>query len=166
MMSSLSPGPSLTDQPLTFLYFTLHHYSKVFAGHHEWKLLLTYSIVGEYTSTHTHTTHTSHHTGSQLDTHSLDWYFTPPLTSLLQGGGTWSPSSHYFHSLVTRLMKGLKPFNISGPVAEWHFTEFASPMTFALYTALVELMCVPLPGTETLRHLITTAYDKWVVRAL
>ncbi len=60
-------------------------------------------------------------------------------------------------------MKGLKPFNIFGPVAEWHFTEFASPMTFALYTALVELMCVPLPGTETVRHLITTAYDKWVV---
>ncbi|XP_064390219.1 mediator of RNA polymerase II transcription subunit 23-like [Halichondria panicea] len=131
------------DQPLTFLYFTLHHYSAVFAGHHEWKLLLTYSIVG-----------------SQHDAHSLDWYFTGPLTQLLQGGGQWSPSSDYFHSLVTRLMKGLKPFNIFGPVAEWHFTEFASPMTFALYTALVELMCVPLPGTETVRHLITTAYDK------
>ncbi len=48
MMSSLCLlSPLISDQPLTFLYFTLHHYSAVFAGHHEWKLLLTYSIVGQ-----------------------------------------------------------------------------------------------------------------------
>ncbi len=127
-------------------------------------ILHCWSVIASHLPLHTHTNHPLHTpSGSQHDAHSLDWYFTGPLTQLLQGGGQWSPSSDYFHSLVTRLMKGLKPFNIFGPVAEWHFTEFASPMTFALYTALVELMCVPLPGTETVRHLITTAYDKWVV---
>ncbi len=152
---------------MTFLYFTLHYYSSVLASHHQWKLLITHSIIGELV--HPHTSHTPHlfvsSTDSQSDAHPLDWYFTPPVCELLRShtSNSWNLSSSYFHSLLTRLLHGLTPFDLTGPVAEWHFTEFASPMTFALYCSLVELMCLPLSGPEVVRHLITTAYDKWGV---
>ena len=53
-----------TDQPVTFLYFTLHYYNDAFTHHPEWKLFLTSCVIGPspHTPSHPHRITQTHHT--------------------------------------------------------------------------------------------------------
>ena len=73
---------------------------------------------------------------------------------------SWSPDQEYYTVLVQHLLKGLRPFDVSGPVTEWHFSEFSSAMTFTLYSCCVEVMALPLPGEQVVKHLMETLYEK------
>lgn len=59
---------------------------------------------------------------------------------------------------------GLQPFSLTSPtfVCDWHFCEFSTSLTFALYTCCVELLALPLPSKAVSERLLLALYEKYV----
>lgn len=140
------------DQPISFLYTTLHYYEKSLADHTPWKRNLVMAVIG-----------------AQRDLHPYSWYFTAEFSSehmqddaAASEKSGWNPQLSYYSKLVEKLVQGLEPFSPCSPafVCDWHFCEFSSSLTFALYTCCVELMALPFPSSVVSNKLLLTLYEK------
>lgn len=98
--------------------------------------------------------------GLQLSPTTLKWWIDWCKVSPLP-----SPSLQQLRPLCTDnpfALTGLQPFSPVSPafVCDWHFCEFSSSLTFALYTSCVELMTLPLPSNTVSNQLLVALCEK------
>ncbi|XP_072045774.1 mediator of RNA polymerase II transcription subunit 23-like [Amphiura filiformis] len=122
------------DQPVTYLYNTLHYYEKRLR--HAERPLLKRKLISAII-------------GAQKGIKPPGWCLSLAYLDYINRTGddvTWEPEHEYYVKIIGRLVDTIagkipSPF----PAMDWRFNEFPNPTAHALYVSCVELMA--LPGT-------------------
>lgn len=126
----LGPLYKFHEQPITYLFNTLHYYEARLRERHSLKKKLVCTIIGSMNGTKP--------PNWALSEEYLNYGAQPAEVK-------WEPDNHYFCVLVKRLVdtiggKRPSPF----PARDWRFNEFPNAAAHALHVTCVELLALPM----------------------
>lgn len=117
------------DQPVTYLYNTLHYYEQKLRERPPLKKKLVSAIIG-----------------SLKDIRPKGWALSDGYLNYMQRPSEeieWIPDLDYYIKLLSRMVDtlcGKSPF----PHTDWRFNEFPNPAAHALHVTCIELMALPV----------------------
>nr|XP_039249771.1 mediator of RNA polymerase II transcription subunit 23-like [Styela clava] len=128
LLAHLGPLYKFHEQPITYLFNTLHYYEARLRDRHSLKKTLVSTIIG-----------------SMNDTKPQNWALSEQYLNYAAQQDNWKPENNYFCMLVRRLVdtidgKHPAPF----PACDWRFNEFPNAAAHALHVTCVELMALPM----------------------
>uniref|UniRef100_H2YVM2 Mediator of RNA polymerase II transcription subunit 23 n=1 Tax=Ciona savignyi TaxID=51511 RepID=H2YVM2_CIOSA len=122
------------DQPVTYLFNTLHYYESKLRGRHLLKKKLVSTIIGAITK--------SKPPGWILSETMMNYLLEPTEHE-------WTPDSSYYCALVQRLADNiLWKGTLCVAPRDWRFNEFPNASAHALHVTCVEALALPIPGEQ------------------
>lgn len=128
LLAHLGPLYKFHEQPITYLFNTLHYYEARLRDRHSLKKTLVSTIIG-----------------SMNDTKPQNWALSEQYLKYAAQQDTWKPENDYFCMLVLRLVDtidGKRPGPF--PSRDWRFNEFPNAAAHALHVTCVELLALPM----------------------
>nr|XP_009858310.1 mediator of RNA polymerase II transcription subunit 23-like isoform X1 [Ciona intestinalis] len=122
------------DQPVTYLFNTLHYYESKLRGRHLLKKKLVSTIIGAITKNK-----------------PPGWILSETFMDYLQqpNDQQWQPDSVYYCQLIQRLANTVGgKMTSSFSSRDWRFNEFPNASSHALHVTCVEALALPLPGEQ------------------
>ena len=142
ILDQMSPLYKFHNQPITFLYNTLHYYESKLRNKPAIKKKLVASVLNSF-----------------RDLRQRDWALTDDYLNYMNAYSSnhleWSPNLDYYMRLVGRLVDSIKgEQQHSYPNFDWKFYEFKNVGCHALHVICVELMALPKAGNVVANSLI------------
>ncbi|XP_047129297.1 mediator of RNA polymerase II transcription subunit 23 isoform X1 [Hydra vulgaris] len=137
ILKEYSPLFKFLEQPITYLYNTLHYYEKKLKENAIIKRKLMLSICTS--------------SGNLLD----GIFSTEIIEFINKESDTWVPNIDYFVELFQKFITAtfFNKSRSSYPSFDWRFNEFLNSTTLALYATCLELMILPI-SAEDVGHAI------------
>lgn len=136
IIDQMSPLYKFHDQPITFLYNTLHYYEPKLRNKPLIKKKLVSAVLNPF-----------------REIRSKDWALSEDYLNYISSNLDWNPSLEYYMKLVGRLVDTIKGKQIY-PNFDWKFYEFTNSGCHALHIICVELMALPKLGNVVANNLI------------
>lgn len=137
ILEQMSPLYKFHDQPITFLYNTLHYYEAKLRTKPFIKRRLVASVLNPF-----------------REIRSKDWALSEEYNNYINtNNNDWNPSLEYYIKLVGRLVDTIKGKQ-AYPNFDWKFNEFTNAGCHALHIICVELMALPKLSSQIANGLI------------